>query len=205
MDRALDLLAEVAAAHVSPGRDAPSEAARRRIQELLRRAVALDETRDELQRGTLREEPAPVGFASLAGVAVKPKPKPSQAGAEAKAKAEASRSVCRNATPRRPPRRSSGRNGAGAVNGSFVRSSRAPSRRYGRPSHGSRRRSATVRGQSAPSPRSNRSSTGFPEQPRGNRSRPYGAAPGRTSREMHLRRSKSEPARVILAVCTRGR
>ena len=76
MDRALDLLAEVAAAHVSPGRDAPSEAARRRIQELLRRAVALDETRDELQHGTLREEPAPVGFASLAGVAVKPKPKP---------------------------------------------------------------------------------------------------------------------------------
>ena len=76
MDRALDLLAEVAAAHVSPGRDAPSEAARRRIQELLRRAVALDETRDALRRGTLREEPAPVGFASLAGVTVEPRPTP---------------------------------------------------------------------------------------------------------------------------------
>jgi hypothetical protein len=74
MDRALDLLAEVAAAHVSPGRDAPSEAAKRRIQELLRRAVALDETRDALQHGMLHEEPAPVGFASLAGVTVEPKP-----------------------------------------------------------------------------------------------------------------------------------
>ena len=76
MDRALDLLAEVAAAHVSPRRDAPSEGARRRIQELLRRAVALDETREALRHGTLREEPAPVGFASLAGVTMEPKPTP---------------------------------------------------------------------------------------------------------------------------------
>ena len=84
MDRALDLLAEVAAAHVSPGRDAPSETARRRIQELLRRAVALDETRDALRHGRLLEEPAPVGFAALAGVTVEPKPK---AGAAAEARA----------------------------------------------------------------------------------------------------------------------
>jgi hypothetical protein len=72
MDRALDLLAEVAAAHGGADREAPSETARRRIQELLRRAVALDDTRDALRRGALLEEQDATGFASLAGVTVTP-------------------------------------------------------------------------------------------------------------------------------------
>jgi DNA repair exonuclease SbcCD ATPase subunit len=72
MDRALDLLAEVAVAHVRPDGSAPSETTRRRIQELLRRAVALDDTREALRRGALVEEQDAPGFASVAGVPVKP-------------------------------------------------------------------------------------------------------------------------------------
>ena len=101
MDRALDLLAEVAAAHVSPGRDAPSEAARRRIQELLRRAAALHETRDALQHGTLHEEPAPVGFASLAGVTVEPKPTPKRKPKRVPARDDAAAAAAKQREERR--------------------------------------------------------------------------------------------------------
>lgn len=84
MDGALDLLAEVALAHVSPGRAAPSEAMRRRVQDLLRRAVALDGTREALRTGALREEPAAAGFDSLAGA-----PVPTRSGPRRGAKAAA--------------------------------------------------------------------------------------------------------------------
>ena len=83
-----------------------------------------------------------------------------------------------------------------------MRSSRAPSRRCGTPSHGSRRPSATVRGPSAPSPRSNRSSAGSPEQPRGNRRRPTERRRSRNqSRDASAPRDE-RPGRVILA-CVR--
>jgi hypothetical protein len=69
---ALDLLAEVAAAHVSPGGKSPTDAMRRRVRELLRGAVADDTTRDQLRRGALREELEAVGFSPYAGFAAKP-------------------------------------------------------------------------------------------------------------------------------------
>jgi hypothetical protein len=70
--QSLDMLAEVAAAHVSPGGKSPTEAMRRRVRELLRGAVADDVTRDELRRGALREEVEAAGFSSYAGLAPKP-------------------------------------------------------------------------------------------------------------------------------------
>jgi hypothetical protein len=70
LDEALDLLGEVAVAHVSPGRK-PTDAMRRRVHDLLRRAVAHAETRTALERGVLLEEQEAVGFAPFEGVAGK--------------------------------------------------------------------------------------------------------------------------------------
>ena len=65
LDESLSLLTEVALAHIAP-RGKPSEAMRRRLQDLLRNAVANDEAREELVRGVLRQEVEPAGFASMA-------------------------------------------------------------------------------------------------------------------------------------------
>jgi hypothetical protein len=72
LTESLDMLAEVAAAHVSPGGKSPTDAMRRRVRELLRGAVADDATRDELRRGALREEVETAGFSPYAGLAPKP-------------------------------------------------------------------------------------------------------------------------------------
>jgi hypothetical protein len=67
LDDALDLLGEVAVAHVSPGKRA-TDAMRRRVHDLLRRAVADADTRDALARGVLLEEQEAAGFTSFAGL-----------------------------------------------------------------------------------------------------------------------------------------
>lgn len=87
LERALGLLADVAAAHLSRGR-APSEDARRRVRDLLRAAVADDGTRDALARGALREELEAPGFSPFQGLPVTPskrkagRPEPRRARAE---------------------------------------------------------------------------------------------------------------------------
>jgi hypothetical protein len=80
LDDALDLLAEVAVAHVSPGKK-PSDAMRRRVHDLLRRAAADAETRDALVRGALTEEPEAVGFSPFAGLASAPAKRSGKASA----------------------------------------------------------------------------------------------------------------------------
>ena len=72
LDQALDLLSEVAVAHVSPG-GKPTDAMRRRVHDLLRRAAANAETRGALSRGALAEEQDAVGFASLPRASATPK------------------------------------------------------------------------------------------------------------------------------------
>jgi hypothetical protein len=66
LDRALDMLAEVAVAHVAGGKTA-TDAMRRRVHDLLRRAAADPDTRQALTRGALVEEQEATGFASFAG------------------------------------------------------------------------------------------------------------------------------------------
>jgi hypothetical protein len=70
LDESLDLLGEVAVAHVSPGKK-PTDAMRRRVHDLLRRAVANADTRAALQRGALLEEQEAVGFTPFEGVEMK--------------------------------------------------------------------------------------------------------------------------------------
>jgi hypothetical protein len=75
LDQALDMLAEVALAHVSPSGKKPSDAMRKRLRDLLRSAVADDDSRARLARGALAEEIEASGFSAYAGVAVPPKPR----------------------------------------------------------------------------------------------------------------------------------
>jgi hypothetical protein len=72
LDAALDLLADVALAHVAPQGKSPTEAMRRRVRDLLRSAVADDDARDALARGALTEELETPGFSPFAGMAVQP-------------------------------------------------------------------------------------------------------------------------------------
>jgi len=69
LERALGLLAEVAVAMLSRGKNA-SEAMRRRVNDLLRAALAGEESREALARGVLVEELEASGFSSFAGMAV---------------------------------------------------------------------------------------------------------------------------------------
>jgi hypothetical protein len=69
LDRALGLLADVAVAMLSRGKTA-SEAMRRRVNDLLRAALAGEESREALARGVLVEELEASGFSSFEGVAV---------------------------------------------------------------------------------------------------------------------------------------
>ena len=71
LEDSLKLLADVALAHIAPSGKRPTEAMRRRVRDLLRNAVADDETREALARGALIEEMETTGFAPLAGM-VKP-------------------------------------------------------------------------------------------------------------------------------------
>jgi hypothetical protein len=69
LERALGLLADVAVAMLSRGRKA-SETMRRRVNDLLRAALAGDESRQALARGVLVEELEASGFSSFEGMAV---------------------------------------------------------------------------------------------------------------------------------------
>jgi hypothetical protein len=76
LDSALDLLADVAVAQLSPPGKSASEAMRRRVRDLLRSAVADDAARDALARGVVTEELDAPGFSPFAGMAfVAPEPK----------------------------------------------------------------------------------------------------------------------------------
>jgi hypothetical protein len=68
LDQSLDLLAEVALAHLSKGGKPPTEAVTRRVRALLRNAVADEDARKDLARGALREETEAAGFGAFAGV-----------------------------------------------------------------------------------------------------------------------------------------
>lgn len=86
----LDLLSEVAVAHVGPRGKKPTDAMRRRVHDLLRRAVASRETREALTRGALLEEQQAVGFSAFAGISAKPgKRRRTTAGADARTKRRA--------------------------------------------------------------------------------------------------------------------
>jgi hypothetical protein len=75
----LDLLADVAIAHVAPRGKSSSEPMRRRVRDLLRSAVAEDDAREALRRGALVEERGPAGFSSFAGVTPAPSRRSSRA------------------------------------------------------------------------------------------------------------------------------
>lgn len=69
LERALGLLADVAVAMLSRGKTA-SEAMRRRVNDLLRAALAGEDSREALARGVLVEELEASGFSSFEGMAV---------------------------------------------------------------------------------------------------------------------------------------
>ena len=82
LERALGLLADVAVAMLSRGKSA-SEAMRRRVNDLLRAALAGEDSREALVRGVLVEELEASGFSSFEGMAVPQRrggrsPKPSR-------------------------------------------------------------------------------------------------------------------------------
>ena len=70
LQRALDLLSEVALAHVAGPGKSPTEAMRRRVRELLRNAVADEAERAALVRGALTAEREPAGFSAVEGMPV---------------------------------------------------------------------------------------------------------------------------------------
>lgn len=75
LDESLDLLAQVALAHLSAVGTKPSDAMRRRLRDLLRRAAADEDARRELARGALTTELEASGFSSFAGVSPPPRPR----------------------------------------------------------------------------------------------------------------------------------
>jgi septal ring factor EnvC (AmiA/AmiB activator) len=91
LDEALDLLGEVAVAHVSPSGKKATDAMRRRVHDLLRRAVAAKETRAGLERGVLLEEQEAAGFGALPAVPAKSKSERSTSAKDARAEREAAK------------------------------------------------------------------------------------------------------------------
>lgn len=67
LEQALDLLADVALAHVAPRGKAATDATSRRVRDLLRAAVSGEDGRAALARGALTEELETAGFTALAG------------------------------------------------------------------------------------------------------------------------------------------
>jgi hypothetical protein len=67
VDTNLALLEEVALTYLAKEGKSPTETVRRRLQELLRNAMADDAARDALARGVLADEPEPAGFGVYAG------------------------------------------------------------------------------------------------------------------------------------------
>jgi hypothetical protein len=78
LERAVGLLADVAVAQLSRGKSA-SEAMRRRVNELLRAALAREDSRKALARGVLVEELEASGFSPFEGVSA-----PRRGGASAR-------------------------------------------------------------------------------------------------------------------------
>jgi hypothetical protein len=68
LQQALELLAEVAIAHVAPSGRKASDAMRRRVYDLLRSALADDASRKALVEGVLTEEVETTGFEAFAGM-----------------------------------------------------------------------------------------------------------------------------------------
>jgi hypothetical protein len=69
----LALLEEVALTFLAKEGKSPTEAVRRRLQDLLRNAMADDAARDALARGVLADEPEPAGFGVYAGAKLGPR------------------------------------------------------------------------------------------------------------------------------------
>jgi hypothetical protein len=72
LERALELLADVALAHAAPSGKTATEATARRVRDLLRAAASDPEGRPALARGALLEELEAAGFAALAGAVPAP-------------------------------------------------------------------------------------------------------------------------------------
>ena len=70
LDRALDLLVEVAVACLGRGSRPATQAMQQRARELVRAAVADERSRERLVRGALTEEVETTGFGAFAGVPV---------------------------------------------------------------------------------------------------------------------------------------
>ena len=85
LESALDLLAEVAVAHVAPRGKAASDAMRLRVRDLLRSAVADDEAREALVRGVLTKELETVGFSPFAGIVPAPSQRPKRTAGPSRA------------------------------------------------------------------------------------------------------------------------
>jgi len=75
LERSLDLVAEVAVAHVAGKGKNATDTMRQRVRDLLRSAVANEGTREALVRGTLLAEQEAAGFESFAGAAVASRPR----------------------------------------------------------------------------------------------------------------------------------
>jgi len=75
LERSLDLVAEVAVAHVGGKGKNATDAMRQRVRDLLRSAVANEGTREALVRGTLLAEQEAAGFESFAGATVARRPR----------------------------------------------------------------------------------------------------------------------------------
>jgi hypothetical protein len=72
LQQALELLAEVAIAHVAPSGRKASDAMRRRVYDLLRSTLADDASRKALVEGVLTEEVETTGFEAFAGMTFSP-------------------------------------------------------------------------------------------------------------------------------------
>jgi hypothetical protein len=90
LDQSLDMLADVAIAHVSRGKKA-SDAARRRVRDLIRNAVADETAREALAQGVLSEEVEVAGFTPFAGITPKPARRTRGKAAAPRAKQQAER------------------------------------------------------------------------------------------------------------------
>ena len=86
LEAQLRLLEDVAIAFLGSDAKPASEDARRRLRDLLRNAVADEETRTALARGVLEAEPDPAGFAAYAGIEPRArKGEPGAGGSKARA------------------------------------------------------------------------------------------------------------------------
>lgn len=72
LEDSLDMLAQVALAHLAKEGKTPADAMRRRLRDLLRNAAADDKAREDLARGALTGELEVTGFSAYAGLSITP-------------------------------------------------------------------------------------------------------------------------------------